>query len=209
VERYFGIATVLLNSFSAMAFTLMAALRLPSLRRNAAAWGGPAYPLLLVACAVEALSLAAFAMVRGDTRQLLRPLLPLQNASQLLIPALYLHVFYFNERRFLPSVSVWRISLALLYGGGLAGLLIPGMPGFERGRPGSWPVGWLMVGLFMAAGRLSSALLLMSARSPNKRAPGRQAVWSVAISLALAFGVPALHFWNVAPVRLLFALLPP
>ncbi len=209
MERYLGIATILLNSFSAMAFTLMAALRLPSLRRSPHGWGGRAYPLLLVACAVQFVSLAVFAMAHAELRHYLWPLIPLERVSALLIPAFYLHVFYSNERRFLRAVLVWRTCVVLLYGAAIAGLVVTGTGAFEGGQPRSPVLSPLIVSLFAAAGLLTTALLLMSRRSPQESERGSQATWSVAISLALALGVPALYFWETAPVRLLVSFLPP
>jgi len=210
VQRYVGIAQVLLTSFSAIAVTLMAILRLPSLRRNPAGWGGRAYPLLIAACAIQFLSSAPLGMAYDNVRQYLWPLVPLQTSSRLVIPALYLQVFYFNERRFLPFVCLWKTCLLLLYGGGIAGLVwsLAGVLSGEHARmEGLAP---LVVSLFVAAGGLTAALLLVAKRvGEDLEQATSQRAWSIGISVALAAGILAVHLWETFWLDLLVSVLPP
>jgi len=208
VQRYMGIAEVLLTSFSAIAFTFMAILRLPSLRRSPEGWGGRAYPLLIAACAIHFLCAAPFGMAHDNLRRYLWPLVPLQIASQLVIPALYLHVFYFNERRFLPFVSIWRTCLVLLYSGGIAGLVCSVVIALSGEYSRLDEVAPLVVSLFAGGGVLTAVLLLVS-RRVGEDVEGSQRAWSIAISLALAAGIPAVHFGETFWLDLLMSFLPP
>ncbi|MGC4049213.1 MAG: histidine kinase [Paludibaculum sp.] len=122
---------VLLDSFSAICFTLMAALCLREHRRRSARWGGTIYVWTAGACAVHFL-------YRSTRFFLGAPLASVAVTIDLCVsfflPALLFHLIYSIERERMPWRVVWNVCLIGLYGLGATGAAVvvlqqaPGRP---------------------------------------------------------------------------------
>src|SRR5215471_4090755 len=112
MDRYVPLLRVLLDSFSAICFTLMAALCLRERSRRHTRWGGAVYTWTALACAIHFLYRSTRFLFGG---QLARPLTALDLCAQFFLPALLFHLIYASERTNLPLRNAWKSCLIVCY----------------------------------------------------------------------------------------------
>ena len=98
---------VLLNTFDAITFTLLALLWLREFRKTGSHWGGYLYLYLTAACAVLFSSNVISYLLRGTVYHSPMFLVYAQIASNAVLPPLLSHFFYRSEKEGLPGRRLW------------------------------------------------------------------------------------------------------
>jgi len=133
VSRIYPWLDILLCSFNATTFTLLACLWLREYWKRRSHWGGYLYLCVTVAFAVLFCSSIASYLSWGMFYHSVPFLDYFKIAANALIPALVFHFFYRNERGSLSGHWIWRTSLLAVYALGLLyavlAVLPPGLQG--------------------------------------------------------------------------------
>ena len=168
---YVYVVRLLLDSFSAISFTLMAVLCLRDHCRDRGGWYGPVYTATALVCAVRFVLRVAAGLLLFAYGRVPEPVATAGHLAMCLIPALLLHLLCRRERGHLPWPAAWQGLVLALYGAGA-------MLGMLRLADD-----WM---LLAPAGAAACALLALSQRplaGPLERAQRR---WLLALCGALA-----------------------
>jgi signal transduction histidine kinase len=174
---YLYLASILLESFSAISFTLIAFFSLREYRNRRSRSGGAVYVWLAAACAVHFLLRVSAGLLRATLGSEVVALAAAYAATGLLILPLILHLFYRNEKVYLPLRGLWRACLAALYvaasalGMGAVTVAMSAAP-----RVGKW-AGTVVTSLIVFAALTSGALLWSSRRPCVTALERRQRRW--------------------------------
>jgi signal transduction histidine kinase len=132
VSGYYPWLDVLLNSFSAITFTLLSFLWLQEYRKRGSHWGGYLYLYITAACAIlfvsNLVNYLSWGMVYYGQPFLVYP----QIAASALLPGWLLHFFYRNEKEGLPGRRIWQGGLFAVYA---LGFLFAALALGALGRP--------------------------------------------------------------------------
>jgi signal transduction histidine kinase len=170
--RFLYFASVIVFTFGALTFSVLAAVYWRERRLRKAAGGGGVFPAFTLVCAAAFLAnllMQTAAALRIDAWWVAAAALAMALATGLL-PPLLVHVIYSEERPRLRNPRAWRWALAGLYSIGAAGALLEGLEDREAILTGwSSVLDKLPEATIGLAGALGLAVML-SAQSHSKRA---------------------------------------
>ena len=169
LAAYLPLAVMLVCAFNAVLFILLSWYSIRDYRKRRIGWGGYCYPSVVVLCAI------LFTAHLGNDfapaffgRRL--PLLDIcEIAAKYLVAPVMAHLFYRNEKDYLPAPRVWRSLVAALYLLGLAFAAAEvnvGVSHWSQGWPG-WGVVRPLFRVLMVGAAAETGLILWTARRPN------------------------------------------
>ncbi len=169
---YTPLIELLVCAFNAILFVLVSFYCVRDYRRRGTQWGAYIYAYVVVLCALLFIGHLGndFATELAHHRYGFFDVLEI--GSKYLIAPLVFHLFYRDERDYLPARRIWPVGLVILYGAAIlsgAAELNIGVIGFSQGWPGWSVVRLLFRGLMIGAATGSAAILWMS-RSPGATA---------------------------------------
>lgn len=206
-----SVVRILLYSCSAICYTLIAGLFLREYRNRKTQWGGTPYICLAIVNALLysfEVSTSVLAISELPWVQLIR------SACIFLVPPLLVHLFYHNEKGYLPAPRGWVIWLWLAYGTSAARTLAfaarqAGLLAYDVGRVSS------AFHCVLASAALSSALIMLCSKRPLTERERRQRWWLLLLcgSVAATWILQAIRprewnalIGNVLPLALLLII---
>jgi len=176
VSRVYPWLDILLCSFNAITFTLLACLWLREYWKRGSHWGGYLYLGVTGAFAVLFCSNLAHYLSWGMFYRPVPFLAYFQIGANALIPPLVFHFFYRNERGSLSGHWVWRTSLLSVYALGLVFAVLAVLPPGPQADflGGTRPLAAYRA--MMVAGAAGCALVLLVSRGSDRLAGNRRRV---------------------------------
>jgi len=121
---YYTLIPILVRGFCAIAFLFLSYYYLRANRMRTARWGGNAYIVFVVTYTILYLDIPAEEWVGYNLGHRVTFLDIVDVLTSLLIPPLLFHIFYNNERDYLPLRRIWLTCLGITYALSLAGLIV-------------------------------------------------------------------------------------
>jgi signal transduction histidine kinase len=168
--RYLPLLRSLLDTFSAICFTLLAVLCLRDRGRPQSHWGSTVYLWTAVVCAIHFLYRSGRALF---AEPLANGLGVLDTCALFVLPALLFHLIYRSERPHAQWRVVWSASALVLYLLGAAGIVVKLVGAVELAEP----LRGFSVALLGGAALLAILLALAPRSAPVASSERRQRRW--------------------------------
>jgi len=121
---YYTLIPILVRGFCAIAFLFLSFYCLSERRMRKTRWGGNAYAAFVVTYAILYLDILAEEWAGFNLGRTVPFLDIVAAVTSLLIPPLLFHIFYNNERDYLPLRRIWLTCLGITYALSLTGLIV-------------------------------------------------------------------------------------